>query len=143
MTNRLTITGGGTMMFKFGKTSSRKLATCHEDLQKVMAEAIKTSKVDFCVICGHRGEKEQNAAFDAGNSQLRFPAGNHNKAPSLAVDVAPYFNKNPHIRWDDTAGFKKLAKHILKTAKDLDIKLTWGGDWENFKDLPHFELEVK
>ncbi len=129
--------------YKFGRHSTKRLVTLHDDLQKVMNEAIATSKTDFSILCGYRGEKEQNVAFDAGHSELRFPDGNHNQLPSLAVDVAPFFSQSPHIRWDDIAGFKKLAKHILKTAKDLDIKISWGGDWEKFKDYPHFELKVK
>lgn len=126
-------------MFSFGKASKRNIDTLHEDLQTVLYEAIKTSKIDFCVYCGHRGEKEQNAAFNAGNSQLRYPASPHNKLPSMAFDFAPYYKKNPHIRWEETDDFKKVAKHILKTAKKLEIKLEWGGSWETFIDMPHIQ----
>jgi len=126
-------------MFSFGKASQRNIDTLHEDLQAVLQESIKTSKIDFCVYCGHRGEKEQNAAFNASKSQLRYPASLHNKVPSMAFDFAPYNNKNPHIRWDEVDQFKKVAKHILKTAKKLEIKLEYGGDWENFPDAPHIQ----
>ena len=104
-----------------------------------MLEAIQTSKIDFCVYCGSRGEKAQNAAFNAGKSQLQYPASLHNKVPSMAFDFAPYNNKSPHIRWEDEASFKKVAKHIKATAKKLDIQIEWGGDWENFVDMPHFQ----
>ena len=134
-----TTLAGDNMMFQFGKTSRRKIDTLHEDLQTVLNEAITTSKIDFCVYCGSRGEKEQNAAFNAGKSQLQYPASQHNKDPSMAFDFAPYNNKSPHIRWEDEESFKKVAKHILKTAKKMEIKLEWGGDWENFVDMPHIQ----
>lgn len=126
-------------MFSFGKSSMRHILALHEDLQVVLLEAIQTSKIDFCVYCGHRGEKAQNAAFNAGKSQLQYPASLHNKVPSMAFDFAPYNNKSPHIRWEDEESFKKVAKHIMKTAKKLEIKIEWGGDWESFVDMPHIQ----
>jgi peptidoglycan L-alanyl-D-glutamate endopeptidase CwlK len=126
-------------MFKFGKASMRHILSLHEDLQAVLLEAIKTSKIDFCVYCGHRGEKAQNAAFNAGKSQLQYPASLHNKLPSMAFDFAPYYRANPHIRWENESDFKKVAKHIMATAKKMDIKLEWGGDWETFVDMPHIQ----
>jgi peptidoglycan L-alanyl-D-glutamate endopeptidase CwlK len=117
----------------------RNILTLDEDLQAVLIEDIKTAPIDYCVYCGHRGEKAQNAAYDAKKSQLRYPASNHNQLPSRAFDFAPYHRKNPHIRWDDTAEFKKVAKHIMKTAKKMGIELEYGGDWENFKDYPHIQ----
>ena len=135
-------------MFKLGKASTRKLNTVHADLQTVLIEAIATSKIDFSIIWGHRGEKAQNAAVAAGNSPLLYPRSKHNKLPSLAFDVAPYYSKNPHIRWQETSDFKKLGKHIMATAKKLDIHIRWGHDWdEDGKlgekgefDMPHFEI---
>ena len=34
--------------------------------------------------------------------------------------------------------FDKLANHIKATAKKLNIKIVWGGDWK-FLDKPHYE----
>jgi len=123
------------MMFKFSKTSQDKLNTCHPDLIRLMEVALKTSPMDFSIICGHRGEKEQNEAVKAGTSKLDYPHGKHNKLPSLAVDIAPY-----PIDWNDLQRFADLAKHIKKTANNLDISIWWGGDWRALKDFPHYEL---
>jgi len=79
----------------FGKTSRKRLATCHEDLQLVFNEVIK--HFDCTIVCGHRGEADQNDAFERGNSKLRFPQSKHNQWPSLAVDAVPW-----PINWDDT-----------------------------------------
>ena len=129
-------------MAKFSKISRDRLATCHVDLQKVMNAAIKRS--DFSILCGHRGAKEQNDAFERGTSQLKWPKSKHNKKPSLAVDCAPY-----PIDWNNIARFIALADIVLDEAKKLGIKIRWGADWnrngkwqdEKFRDWPHFELD--
>lgn len=132
-------------MFYFGKTSKRRLSECDDDLQRLMLEAITDKKCpfDFLIVCGYRGEKEQNWSFDNGFSQLRFPDGNHNQKPSKAVDVARYYPSNPHIRWDNEEDFEALTRHIKKIAKRLKIDIVCGIDWETFKDGPHIELKVK
>ena len=98
--------------------------------------------VDFSVLCGHRGESEQNAAYNDGNSQCLFPQSHHNLEPAEAVDIAPYFDEEPHIRWYDAESFYKLAGSVLYAAKVRGIELVWGGDWK-IKDLPHFQLVRK
>jgi len=35
--------------------------------------------------------------------------------------------------------FNELAVEFKKVAKELNINIVWGGDW-NFRDLPHFQL---
>ena len=54
----------------FGKNSLKQLDTVHPDLRKVLEEAIKT--YDFSVICGHRGEAEQNKAVAEGKFKGSF-----------------------------------------------------------------------
>jgi len=132
-------------MYKFSKSSLEKLATCDVKLQHLFMEVIK--KVDCIVICGERGEQAQNEAYRNGFSKLKFPNGKHNKHPSLAIDVMPYFKEFPHVRWNDEDACKKFAKIVLNTAEELGIKIRWGGDWnmngiedDNWYDRPHFEL---
>jgi peptidoglycan LD-endopeptidase CwlK len=128
-------------MAAFGAPSAKRLATCHPDLQKVMNEAIKG--FDFMVLCGYRGEAEQNIAFTTGKSKLRYPNSKHNKVPSLAVDIVPF-----PIDWDDINRFKELARHINSVSERLGIKIRHGADWnsngryddEKFVDWPHWEL---
>lgn len=124
-----------TTSYKYGKTSKKRLSECHEDIQKLMNEALKTSPCDISILCGHRGEEEQNEAFRNGNSKLQFPNSKHNSFPSVAVDIAPY-----PIDWKDIDRFKLLAVHIKYVAKELGIDIKWGGDWKSFKDYPHWEL---
>ena len=121
------------MSYKFGKISAKRKSECHIDLQKVLDMAIK--EYDFTILCGHRGEAEQNKAFKEGNSKLKFPNSKHNKSPSLAVDIAPY-----PIDWNNIDRFRELSIIIKRCAKEAGIKITWGGDWRTFKDYPHYEL---
>lgn len=129
----------------FSKASKKQLETCDPRIQKICNEAIKI--IDFTVVEGHRGKEAQNAAFAKGLSQVRFPYGNHNKSPSLAVDIAPY-----PIDWSNSQKaierFVFLQGVIYATAKKLNIKIRQGLDWnmnldmrdERFRDYPHFEL---
>ena len=128
-------------MPRFGTNSKARLATCHEDLQKVFNEVIK--HIDCSVLEGHRGEKLQNKYFDECKSKLRFPNVNHNNNPSTAVDVVPY-----PIDWDDRERMTYFAGFVKGVAYKMGIPIRWGGDWNNnnqlkdksFDDLPHFEL---
>jgi len=78
------------------------LSTVHTDLQDVFLEVIK--HIDCTILCGHRDEEEQNNAFHEGKSKLKYPQSDHNKAPSLALDGAPY-----PIDWRNTKRFYYFA----------------------------------
>ena len=129
-------------MPSFSGPSKKRLATCDKKLQTLFNEVVK--HFDCSVLCGHRGEEEQNKAYKAGNSQKQFPHGKHNKLPSNAVDVAPY-----PIDWDDRERFQYFAGFVLGTAKQLNINIRYGGDWDgdndlkdnDFDDLVHFEIK--
>lgn len=138
-------------MGTFSATSSHRLATCDERLQRVFTQVVKT--FDCTILCGHRGKEEQDAAVAAGNSQTPWPTSKHNGLPSKAVDVAPYpvrwgAEGTPEQRRKDIARFYLFAGYVKASAEALGVKLRWGGDWDgdadfndqNFDDLPHFEL---
>ena len=138
-------------MFHFSQRSKGNLDTCHPDLQIIAEVAIQI--IDFAVIQGHRGEEEQNAAYWAGKSKLKFPASKHNTDPSLAFDVIPYIN-GKFAGWNNREAFVQLAGVLKGVAlglyytKRIEHVLRWGGDWDrdndlkdqDFIDLPHLEL---
>ena len=97
-----------------------------------MNRALK--EFDFSVVCGFRNEHDQNEAYDAGRSKLKFPHSKHNEFPSMAVDCCPY-----PVNWSDSVKFTEMATVILRIAKELMIPLIWGGSWR-FVDMAHFEL---
>lgn len=122
-------------MPKFGRRSMKRLSEVHEDLQSIAHELIK--RMDVSVLCGHRDEKEQNAAFYRGASRLMWPRSKHNKVPSLAMDLAPY-----PIDWADIARFNEMCDLVEAIAKEKGIKVRMGRDF-SFKDYPHVELSEK
>ena len=128
-------------MPKFGRASRKRLDTCDEDLIFLFETVVKY--FDCSVLEGHRGKRLQNKYFKQGKSKLKYPEGNHNKKPSIAVDVVPY-----PIDWDDRERMTYFAGFVKGMAAALGIPIRWGGDWNNntevkdnnFDDLPHFEL---
>lgn len=127
-------------MPSFSKSSNDKLNTCHPLLQTLMREVVKN--YDCTILCGRRGEAEQNEAFENGYSQLKFPASKHNSMPSRAVDVLPY-----PINWNDKSRHLHFAGYVQATADRLGIKVRWGGNFDGdssldngFQDRPHWEL---
>jgi peptidoglycan L-alanyl-D-glutamate endopeptidase CwlK len=122
-------------MPNFSRRSREKLDTCHPVLRHICEDAIKI--MDFSVICGERGEEEQNRLQAEGRSHAVYGESKHNLSPSEAVDIAPY-----PIDWEDEGRFRVLAGVMIAVAYKCGIKLKWGGHFRNLKDLGHFEIEV-
>lgn len=102
--------------------------------------------MDITVIQGHRSEKEQNEAYKAGKSKLKYPKSKHNSDPSRAVDIAPWVGGQ--IPWENEKYFYFMAGIVFTVSEDLGINIRWGGNWnsnenfddQSFDDLVHFEL---
>jgi len=128
--------------YKFSNRSKSRLNTCHVDLQKLFNEVIKEK--DCAILEGKRSAKRQYELYLNGKSQLDgvMKRSNHQvtkESPlSYAVDVMPY-----PIDWEDLKGHQEFADFVFKKAKQLDIKIKWGGNWKSFKDNPHWELDRK
>ena len=132
-------------MPRYGKTSRARLETCHEDLQRVFNEVIKT--IDCSVLEGIRTKEKQDRMYAEKKSKFKYPKSNHNvtepNGKSLAVDVTPY-----PLDWKDRERQTLFAGYVLATARSMGILLRWGGDWDmdfqvndnKFDDFPHFEL---
>ena len=138
-------------MAKFSRRSLERLGTCKEDLRELFSIVIEV--IDCTILCGIREKEEQNQMFQAGRSRCIWPDSKHNAIlPELssAIDVAPYYIKEPHIRWDKKSLYRWyfFGGIILGIASELNISIRWGGDWDRdtyvrdqkFNDLPHFEL---
>lgn len=134
-------------MPSFGARSRRNLSECHGDLQMLFNEVIK--HFDCAVIEGHRPQEEQDRAFHAGKSKLKWPDSRHNATPSMAADVVPWpVDWNDHRRFYHFGGFVRATAAQLYQADEMIHRIRWGGDWDgdttwkdqSFHDLPHFEL---
>lgn len=126
----------------FGNRSKSNLMQLHPQLQRVANAAIAT--IDFTIICGYRGEYDQNKAFAEGMSKAKFGQSPHNFLASAAFDFIPF----PFNGWDDRAGFIRVAKTIVACGKSMNIPVRSGSDWnmdgnfnnDKFIDTPHIEL---
>lgn len=130
-------------MFSLSRRSQSRMDQAHPGIQHIFMELLR--EYDYTVICTHRGEKDQNAAYYAvpQNSQVKWPNSKHNSIPSKAIDVVPY----PY-GWDSIKQFYFMAGRIESIAFRLGYNLRWGGNWDDdtdlddngFMDLAHWEL---
>jgi len=120
------------MGHNFGERSTMFLKTLHPDLQRVLRASIR--RIDFSIICGFRGETEQNKAFAGGFSHLKWPESTHNRVPSDGVDVAPH-----PLDWSNVVRFCKVAAVIINEAGKMGIILRWGGAWGDWGHLERVE----
>lgn len=138
-------------MSSYSTRSAANLATCTPGIQRVMYAVIL--EVNNSVIYGHRTETLQNKAFEDGFSTKKWPNSTHNSIPSKGVDILPYPSGWPQktdsdmVTMHKIAHFYYLAGVVMTKAKELGVKLRWGGDWDmdkdfldqSFDDLAHFE----
>ena len=135
-------------MFKFSKKSLKKLEGLHPNLQNFFMELIKISPYDFSITQGIRTAEEQNKLYQQGRTVpgkivtncdgYKLKSNHQTKSDGLghAGDIAVLVNNK--ITWEE-----KYYKEVAISARILMQKynIEWGGDWKNFKDLPHFEYK--
>ncbi len=124
------------MTYSFGARSLQRLEGVHPDLVRVMKLAISRSPVDFTIIEGMRTLATQKKYFAAGATRTM----NSRHLTGHAVDIAPYIGGT--VRWDWPL-YHKIAPVVKAAAAELEVPITWGGDWARFRDGPHFELPWK
>ena len=124
-------------MFKFGKRSKQRLKGVDVKLVNVLNELIKI--MDVTIIEGLRTQERQDELVKQGASKTKFSKHILGKA----VDVAPY-----PIDWKDRDRFHYMGGMIRGIAKQLNVPVRWGGDWDSdgetkdnkFDDLVHVEI---
>ena len=125
-------------MFKFGKRSKQRLKGVDAKLVNVLNELIKI--MDVTIIEGLRTQERQDELVKQGASKTKFSKHILGKA----VDVAPY-----PIDWKDRDRFHYMGGMIRGIAKQLNVSVRWGGDWDSdgetkdnsFDDLVHVEIK--
>lgn len=125
-------------MAKFSASSMAKLEGVDYRLQD-LCHRVVLELHDCTVVYGLRTQEEQAKLVQEGLSKTM----NSKHLTGKAVDLAPF-----PIDWNNTKQFYYFAGMVLAVAKDMGIKIRWGGDWDmdndlndqNFMDLVHFEL---
>ena len=152
------------MAYNLSQRSLNKLVGVDERLQRVVKRAIQLSKQDFMVLEGVRTRQQCMINYGKGRTIAQcvakgVPAQYANpKAAKVtwlnnpfaskhvegkAVDLVPY-----PVDWNDLKKFDAIAKAMLQAAKELNVPVRWGADWNgNGKprergesDSPHFEI---
>ena len=124
-------------MYRFGKRSKARLKGVKPELVNVLNELVKI--MDVTIIEGLRTEERQKQLVESGASKTKFSKHLEGKA----VDLAPY-----PIDWEDRDRFHYMGGMIRGIAKQLNVNVRWGGDWDSdgetkdngFDDLVHVEL---
>jgi peptidoglycan L-alanyl-D-glutamate endopeptidase CwlK len=155
-------------MPKLSSKSISILVTCSQNIQDVMRVAIVKGP-DFSVISGRRSKAEQAEKVRLGYSKtMKSKHVADDPELSHAIDIGPYIPDYGLIIGTSEQVKSIAAKHsmstiavqmriwkqygllagyIMRVAEDMQIPLTWGGDWDrdwnaienNFEDLGHFE----
>ena len=121
-----------------------RLNGVHHGLITIVTLAAQFAPFDIFVIEGVRSKARQRKLVDRGSSKTMNSRHIANaKGICHAVDLAPYFDTDDdgdeEVSWSWPDYFT-LEPLIKQAAADLDIPVEWGGDWQRFKDGPHWQL---
>lgn len=127
------------MTFRFSGRSSERLSGVDERLQEIANLAITLTKIDFGIPAygGIRTAPEQARLYGKGKSNCDGYEKLSRHQSGMALDVYAYVDGK--ASWDKYH-LSMVATAMLQTASILGYKLSWGGLWDNFVDMPHFEL---
>lgn len=117
-----------------GSTSRKRLIGVKPELVALVELADRNSPVPFMVAEGVRTQARQEQLFAQGRSKTL----NSRHLTGDAVDLVPLVDGK--VPWDDKPKFDELAKHIFAAADELNLLVTWGGNFTGFYDGPHWQL---
>ena len=119
--------------FRLGSRSRKNLIGVHPDLVRVVKRAIEITPIDLVVTEGLRTKERQAKLVKAGASKTM----NSRHITGHAFDVAALVDGQ--VRWDWPL-YPIIARAMKQAAHDEGVLIEWGGDWENFRDGPHYQL---
>jgi D-alanyl-D-alanine carboxypeptidase len=99
-------------------------------LKHVTALLIKADQLGFVVTAGELFRTPEQQAIYVQSGRSKTMASNHMRR--CAIDLN--FFKDGALTWD-----RIVLKPLGDYWETLDAKNSWGGNWNSFKDVPHFE----
>lgn len=139
------------MPFTFSRRSESNLVMVHPDLVRVARRGLILSPHDFAVTEGLRMPTRQIELMRRGASKTRY--SKHllqTDGWAHAIDVVAVGDLNMDgivdaqdrsITWDKEI-YGRIAEAMYAAAKELGVKIRWGGEFKSLFDGPHFELET-
>mgnify|MGYP006080605785 FL=1 len=126
-------------MFKLGSNSLNNRAGVDPRLIEISDRAIQISIIDFGIPSsgGLRTTKDQAALFTAGKSKADGRTNKSYHQTGRALDVYAYVDGK--ASWDKLH-LALIAAAMMQASAELNYKLSWGGLWKSFQDMPHFQL---
>lgn len=113
---------------------------------KLVAKAREIG-IRIMITDGYRSDEEQNRLYSKGRSTegnivTNAKAGESLHNYGLAIDFAIRLNDGSVIwdmEYDGNRNGKSDWLEVVSIAKDLGFE--WGGDWTNFPDYPHLQMD--
>ncbi len=119
----------------------RELTGVHPALVAVVTLAWTYLNSDYEVIDGIRTHAEQRNYVRRGVSRTMNSYHLPWKGNGLghATDIVPMVNGVP--KWPNAyAAWKDIEQAMKRAARELGVPITWGGDWKNRWDKPHWQI---
>lgn len=108
----------------------------------LMVEMARKRDIPLYVHCALRNKAEQDAAFAAGHSKLRWPDGAHNWG--AAVDIVHgvfHWDLTPQEwRFMEFLGRRAERRLNATLSKDRQLSFVWGGNWSSLYDPAHWQV---
>lgn len=103
--------------------------------------------IQVVIVEGFRSVEEQDALYNKGRTETgaivtHAKGGESYHNYGLAIDFALLNNRGTTIwdmEYDGNGNGKSDWMEVVDTAKSLGFE--WGGDWANFKDYPHLQMD--
>ena len=126
-------------MFVLGKNTVINMQGIDDRLIDIVELAITLTRVDFGIPStgGLRTTAEQAALFTSGKSKADGRTNKSYHQSGKAVDVYAYVDGKANY---EHVHLNHIAAAMLQASAQLGYELQWGGLWNSWQDLPHFEI---
>jgi peptidoglycan LD-endopeptidase CwlK len=126
--------------FKLGNRSLERVIGVNPLLVECVERALLVSEFDMTIpwMGGVRKAEEQNALYLQGNSKADGYKKLSYHQSGNAIDVIPVLGG-----YGNKEGFKHFSKCMFSEWAKMNTgkRLTWGGNWKTFLDMPHYEIK--
>ncbi|WP_062515375.1 M15 family metallopeptidase [Halobacillus sp. KGW1] len=118
-----------------------------EQKKEELMDAVRAKGIDVVITEGHRTMERQDALYAQGRSEggsivTSAKGGESYHNYGLAIDFA-LRTAEGDVVWDrvrdDNGNGEPDWMEVVEEAKSLGFE--WGGDWPNFKDYPHLQMD--
>lgn len=109
--------------------------------------AIENGAGNYKIISGNRTYAEQTKLYNKGRKTsgdivTYAKAGYSNHNFGIAGDGGFFGKKGEYLDESNPNLAEKLHKKLAELVKIKIPQLGWGGDWEGFQDIPHWEVKT-